>query len=490
LSQYDTVAAMETTGTTPPFTTTPFGPASVQKASATTDTTSSLFTLGITGFDVTGTTTSGPKQQYFAEFNVTAPLHWLGPACWSAAKEVELVKVDPVTGKPVDVHGALTTDKTKYLPEPKEGRPVFDSNGKPQTRPLTDSHGNVVHDDQIYPLAGRCWFWFDPRIGSVPTTANTTIGSVTASSIAGGTGQSIASMVQSFEFHGGAEFYLIKPYQGAPFGSGENWAKTTVSLIWGAGFTTPLNATTGSPEYGLSNNLGLQFNQIPTLPTLYPQLALALCSYGFAGSINVTCPNPLPTTKPTTVAFVFPNRSRFYRDFFAGFRLRTFFFTGNCRSLSAAEIDAGGGPNASGTNKSCTPNNTFPGTFDIRFGEDESVTAGHLVPIVTTLTGSYPLPGTSGALRIFGAWYLRLHRNQNSTTLVLIPTATFTTLDTSSVVVQPIQPSDQDYYRLGVGVDLVALIHKWWSTQQTKKKTTTGAAGSDASPTGASSENQ
>jgi hypothetical protein len=47
------------------------------------------------------------------------------------------------------------------------------------------------------------------------------------------------------------------------------------------------------------------------------------------------------------------------------------------------------------------------------------------------------------------------------TALVLIPSTSFTSLDDPTVVVQPIQPSDQDYFRLGLGVDLVALIHKF-----------------------------
>jgi hypothetical protein len=459
LSQHDKVEADETINTIHAAT---IGPVPVLKpASTTSDTTSSLYTLGLAGIDVTGTSASGPKQQYFAEFDVVSPLHWLGRACWS-----------PET-KPT-------------ISRDKQGNAERDSSGnlKMKMVPRTEN-GRTVRNDEIYPLAGRCWVWLDPRIASVPTTTSTALSSITSASLAGSGSQTIAAMTQSFEFHGGGELYVTPPSRGALFGSGDSWAKTTVSMIWGAGMTTPFNATTGSPEYGLSGNLAQQFNQDPTLAPQYPVLASALCSYGFSGSTTIKCPNPLPSTKPTIVAFVFPNRTRFYRDFFGGIRLRTFYFKGTCSKPSNAEIATGkSASNLSDTNQACLPTNTFPGTFDVRFGEDESVSGGHLVPLVMTLTGSYPLPGTGGALRVFGASYLRLHRNQNSTALVLIPTATFTTLDTSTVIVQPIQPSDQDYYRLGIGVDLVALIHKFWSSQQTQTPKTTGSSGS-APPTAA-----
>jgi Bacterial Ig domain len=379
-------------------------------------TSSSLYTLGLTGINVTSTSTSGPKQQYFAEFDLIAPVHWLGRGCW---------------------------------------RPATDSNGK-QLPPVK---GKTVRDDEIYPLAGRCWVWLNPRIASVPSEASTALSSIgSTSSLTQGIGsQSLGQITQTFEFQAGLEYYVIKPWYGALFGSNDSWAKTTVSLILGGGTVTPFNATSTASEFGLNNNLGQQFNQSvlsgekPSLPSLYPQLAAALCNFGFTGSPNVTCPNPaVPGVK--TIAFVFPNRSRFYRDYFGGVRLRTFYFKGNCQKAANGLTLATGDP--------CKPTDNYPGTFDARFGEDETVTGGKLRGVVLTLTGSYPLPGTSGALRIFGATYLRLHKNKNATALILIPSTNFTSLDDASVVAQPIQPSDQDYFRLGVGVDLVALIHK------------------------------
>jgi hypothetical protein len=79
-----------------------------------------------------------------------------------------------------------------------------------------------------------------------------------------------------------------------------------------------------------------------------------------------------------------------------------------------------------------------------------------------TITGSYPLPipGSSGSIRIFGSAYLRTASNRNTQALALVPAASFTSIDNPTVVIQSIQPIDTDYYRLGFGVDLVALLSK------------------------------
>jgi hypothetical protein len=410
LKQGDTVKADQTAPTAVSMgTTTVF--------QSTEGTTSSLYTLGLAGINATGTSTSGPKQQYFAEFDLIAPLHWLGKGCWSPAKDSAGNSLAPVKGK-------------------------------------------TVRDDEIYPLEGRCWVWLNPRIASAPAAGSTALTSLTsASSLTQGIGtQTIGQITQTFEFQGGLEYYLIKPWSGALFGSNNSWAKTTVSLILGGGTVTPFNSISTANEFGLNNNLGKQFNESvksnvnPTLPTLYPQLAGALCNFGFTGSPSVTCPMPAGAK---TVAFVFPNRSRFYRDYYGGVRLRTFYFKGNCKKLKTGESAP------ASTDETCKPIDNFPGTFDARFGEDETVTGGKLRGVVLTLTGSYPLPGTSGTIRIFGSTYLRLHKNKDTTALVLIPSTSFISLDDPTVVVQPIQPSDQDYFRLGLGVDLVALIHKF-----------------------------
>jgi hypothetical protein len=66
-------------------------------------------------------------------------------------------------------------------------------------------------------------------------------------------------------------------------------------------------------------------------------------------------------------------------------------------------------------------------------------------------------------MRIFGSAYIKLQKNHNSTPLVLIPQSPLQDLSQPTVVIQQISPVKQDYFVLGVGVDLVALIHKYTS---------------------------
>lgn len=341
---------------------------------------SSLYTLGLVGINATGSSGSGPSQQYFASFDIISPL--------------------------------------AFLPK-----------------------GACGESDQ--PLAQKCWIWMNPRVASVPTASSTTISSLSSpTSVSSGiSGQNIGQITQSFEFHGGIEYLFRSPNKGTRFGWTGSWARTTVGLILGGGSVTPFSPTGSAKEFGLNANLAQQFAQIPALVTELPQLAGALCSYGLTSTSTFTCP-PTPMTKPTTVAFLFPNRSRFYRDYFAGFRIRTFYFTGDCPGTG------------------CKTESIYPGTFDLRLGQDETVTGGHLRGVVLTLNGTYPVPGTKGTVRIFGSSYLRTHKNHDSPTLVLIPSSKFVALDDPTVAIQQIQPSDQDYFRLGIGVDLIPLLAK------------------------------
>jgi len=370
---------------------------SVAAQDVTPGTSSSLYTLALAGINATGSSTSGATQQYFASFDLLSPLPWLG---------------------------------SKACPQ----------------------------GEATYPLAQKCWVWLNPRIASVPATSSAAISSLSspASLSSGISGQTIGQITQSFEFQAGLEFYLKAPWNGRQFGWKGSWARTTVSLIMGGGSVTPFSPIGTASEFGLNGNLAQQFVQNPKLETQFPQLAAALCSYGLASTATFTCP-ATPTTKPASVAFTFPNRTRFYRDYFAGFRLRTFYFKGDCPYPKKDDSDE----QKASAGKTCKVENTYPGTFDFRFGQDETVTGRHLRGVVLNMTGTYPLPGTNGAIRIFGSSFLRMHKNINSTALILIPSSKFTALDDPTVVVQPILPSDQDYYRLGLGGDLIPLIAKW-----------------------------
>jgi hypothetical protein len=95
----------------------------------------------------------------------------------------------------------------------------------------------------------------------------------------------------------------------------------------------------------------------------------------------------------------------------------------------------------------------FPATFDVTLGQDESVTANKLRGVIMSLGGNFPLPGIPW-LRVFGSAHARLAANHSFTVLQLPASQTFTPLNTPTVFIQPIQAVDQDYFRVGMGVDI------------------------------------
>ncbi len=358
---------------------------------------SSMYTLGLIGLNATGSAASGVSQQYFAEFNLIAPVDWLGSKACGDLKQ--------------------TQD----------------------------------------PLSRRCWLWLDPRVASVPSSTSSALNSLSTSSLTTGIGtQTVAQIVQTFEIQTGFEYTIRTAASGTYWGSGSGpWGRSAISLILGGGLVTPFSSTASSPQFQLNSNLAAQFVQYPSLITIYPQLADGLCSWGLTSSPSFTCPST-PSTKPTAVSFVVPNRSRFYRDYYGGLRFRFFYAGGDCGNEHPVN---------------CVQSDIFPGTVDVRLGQDETVTGGKLRGAVLTFSGSFAIPGTGGTVRLFGSSYLRMHKNVNTPALVLIPTSPVLTLDNPALIVQQTNRSDQDYFRLGIGFDIFPILDKLKSAAPAKATT-------------------
>ena len=333
-----------------------------------------------------------------------------------AKRQLYYVEVDDKDGKLVGTVALHVGDPSRYWLG-MAGLDVTSSSGGPEQQwfarasimsRLIEYNNKFAH--------GGLWAWVDAKIGSIPTAKTSALSSLTSVSAAVSASgiQNAGDITQSLEFHVGL----------APsFGS----RKATLLSVRAA---SPINSITGAQEYSLSQNLYNQFvsnaqttSSALSLEGIYPQLWATLqCSY--------SSPKPTtgcPSTNPTTVAFVFPNRSRFYRDYFGGFRL---WFD----------------PRGKGDN--------FPGLFDVTVGQDEVVTGGRLRGFVLTLQGDYPID-TNGTFRVFGSVHMRIARNSNTTPLDMLPTTTFVDPTTSAVVVQSTVPLDQDYFRLGIGIDIV-----------------------------------
>jgi hypothetical protein len=270
-----------------------------------------------------------------------------------------------------------------------------------------------------YPGASKqhgVWGWLDAKIGSMPTQKTSALSSLSSvSSAVSSSGiQSVGDIAQTLEFRTGLSFYLSR----------------RIGFISGFGGSSPINPVSGAQEYSLSGNLYKQFaNQSPASQSLqqtYPQLWNALqTNQPIQGCYTTT---PAPSGCTTTVAFVLPNRSRFYRSYFGGLRLWT------------KEGDQ----------------SIFPGLLDLTVGQNETVTGGVLRGVVLTLTGDYPLAG--GTFRLFGSAFMRISSNTNGVTMDMSPVTSAVSPTSSSVVIQSTVPLDQDYFRVGVAVDIVKVL--------------------------------
>ncbi len=132
------------------------------------------------------------------------------------------------------------------------------------------------------------------------------------------------------------------------------------------------------------------------------------------------------------IGFVPPARFQFYRSWGAGIRLTTQY--------------PGGAPPAA--------------TYTISAGQDEAVTGGRLHGTVGKIDVFYPLPLTIKQFRwiyLFGNAALRLGRARDFGPFDLAPAPAGVSGSDPDVAIVAV-PANRDVYRIGIGVDAVALL--------------------------------
>jgi hypothetical protein len=272
--------------------------------------------------------------------------------------------------------------------------------------------------DRDYDLGPKLRSWGDLRISSVPQQITTSVATF-ASTFAQQVGDiKVNQVAQSFEFLGGVEYrlYPLNPkskesrlkdlgYATSPPSKKDQREMISFNLIAGGGVITPLTPQDSVQIFNVPSNQPDFFKQ-------YPQ-----------------------AIGKQFVAFTLPDRNRFFRQAYAGFRLKS-------RLL--------GDPNGV----------HLPETFDITYGFNESITGGRIRGGVMRLEGFVPIPiGPSSLVYLFGTGMFKpgAHALTNSPFLLeAAPTGTLPS-DPNAVVITTPQ-ADRDYYRIGVGVDLVNLI--------------------------------
>lgn len=220
------------------------------------------------------------------------------------------------------------------------------------------------------------------------------------------------------------------------------------------GATTPLGSTSANvgyvvPALGTQECSELQMRFTGT--TAYHQgYTTALVAGTAAGPSdgNTKClyntSGGLTPTAVSTLAFTGANRSSFLEKWEIGIRT-------SYRSYTSA------GQASCDTSHACQR-----GTVDFTIGQDAAITGGLLRKFVVKVDGIQPFPYSGGYLYIFGSAALRFEKNISYSPLILMAASStaLQTIPTPSVVVEPLQQPNKDFYRIGVGISLDKVLTK------------------------------
>jgi len=272
---------------------------------------------------------------------------------------------------------------------------------------------------KINPDFGERWrTWGAIRAISAPQSGNVTIGGLTTNFVTNVSNLNAGDAARVFDYLGGVEYRL--PWFGnnalLPSFDRDTKQKFTLSLIFSGGFVTPTNPSQTVKTFKISEQFRARFKENALLSQEYRGNELDAKDY---------------------VAFVQSDRDRFFRQYYAGIRMQTFFF-----------------------NRHNIPLQRFPAQLDLQFGINEYVTRGRATGGVIRLDGYFPLPYENMSfINLFGTAIFRPVRSQIQAPLILEPAADAMKFDPKAVLL-PIAHFNRDYYRVGIGIDFVSFVGK------------------------------
>lgn len=274
--------------------------------------------------------------------------------------------------------------------------------------------GQCTQDQQMRdaePVEAKWWWWMNPRITSLPTKSEIPIAKLTPagaflSDLSGG---NLSTIGQSLELLGGVEYQFNNPRKWWGFSGGDgSIARMSFSWIASFGASTPFDTENQVPPvFELNTTLRSRFANTPAAAT--------------------------------HIAFLPRERSRFNWQYYTGFRIKTHFFKPEADLTKPEKLAK------------------FPGIFDITFGQNEAITGGGLNGGVLRFDGFYPVEFIRG-MHIFGTIMLSTRRPPTLDSIVLGSPVEMKFTD-PGVHIEHITPyPHKDYFRLGIGVDLLKLL--------------------------------
>lgn len=221
-------------------------------------------------------------------------------------------------------------------------------------------------------------------------------------------------LVQGFDFVVGPEFRLFGTNKAFPSVIPGVKNQTKVYIAGGFGAISPL--TTDKDSAQIFQTPGADSPQRENFLKLYPD-----------------------AKDKKYIAFVFPDRDRFLRQYYLGLRFKTHFYD------EEGLI------------------NRFPAIFDLMFGQNEAATGGKLKNVVMRLEGFYPFPvREANFLYLYGTAMMKFGGGGvNISTPLFLDTADSTvSITNKDVFIAPTRQASRDYYRIGIGVNLTELFNR------------------------------
>jgi hypothetical protein len=257
---------------------------------------------------------------------------------------------------------------------------------------------------KIHPDFGeRFSAWGDIRFDSVPQPGDSALGTFISNFSQQAANVKVNEAARVFDFLAGVEVRLTGNNALLPSFDRQTKQKFSLSFIASGGAVTPLN----------SQETLATFQVFPDAPGLPPE-----------------------ARGKQFVSFISADRDRFFRQYFVGLRIQTFFF-----------------------NKYNVPLQRFPAQLDISLGQSEFVTGGRLHGPVLRIEAYYPLPYEGlKFINLFGTAQLKPGRVNTSLPLVLQPAPAGTTVPASNVVLVLAPQPNRDYYRAGIGIDFISFV--------------------------------
>ena len=284
--------------------------------------------------------------------------------------------------------------------------------------------------DLAFGLWGRIRLLSGPLPSSVNVVAALTnpTGTITSSNL--------SSVGQVVDYVFGPEFRI------------KQWPNDKISFVLGTGATTPL----------ASNQVQYSFTPPKANTPQCLQLVAEYPKFLTNGSTPPACNliNPVTNEAISTLVFAAQDRTNFLMKYGGGFRVT---HTYPAKDKQPA----------------------YSGTVDFILSQDQSITGGIFRGPVFRVDGVYPIAfSASPYVYLFGSASMKLTKNQFSYPIVLA-TATSPTLPlATNVALLPLTQPNRDFYRFGVGLNILAIFSKMGSNTPTTKGQT-GAPSSDGS---------